>query len=559
MANLNIIRCFRRKGPVNRRRPGSGGRRHPRRIELLEQRALLDASGLTAVSDRYFTLSFAEDTTEIAGIESSLFAELDQRFGRDEWQTTILQAFQTWAATIATDVGLVQETGRHAFGTAGPTTSDNRFGDVRIGARPLADNVMAISVSQESHVAGTWAADVVFNSEADFNTLDDLFSVALHEAGHVYGLEHSVDPASPMHIHGVSAANELTIDDIANIRLSHGRRAPDAFEGPDGNDVRERATDIEPVESVEDVDGSGPAVALGDITQPTDVDFYRVEAIGDYRGPVTFRLRTAGVSLLAPNLTIYDADESVIADFKSSTLPDDELRFTIPQADEDDEYFIRIGSATDDAFSVGGYSLIVTFDDALRIDNASIESFARTRIRHPDSDTVDALLSANTRLLDDDGNTNDLVEDATELEASVEFDRAARYQVVASISTPDDVDVYKFATPDKDGILANVSVRSLTPGNLIPHVALLNEDQLPTNSDTLVNGGGEFLLQSTVDADKQYFVQVTGPNDQLFDTGDYELTITFSTKAAQRHSSSRELWVAQPNKTHEHFTSQYPS
>ena len=179
-------------------------------------------------------------------------AILAEAFPQQNWQETILRAFQTWASETNTDIGLVDEEGMHPFGVPGPRRGDDRFGDIRIGARPLADNTMAISVSQNSLVSGTWAADVVLNSEAHFDSLDDLYSVALHEAGHVFGLEHSADPASPMHIHGISAATQLTAGDIGLIRQLHGELLPDAWEGIGGNDQLDSATGVEPIEIIDE-------------------------------------------------------------------------------------------------------------------------------------------------------------------------------------------------------------------------------------------------------------------------------------------------------------------
>ena len=78
------------------------------------------------------------------------------------------------------------------------TQGDTRFGDVRIGAVPLTDNVMAESIPNNLLTQGSWAGDIVLNANAPWSDLHQVFSVALHEFGHVLGMEHSSDPASPM-------------------------------------------------------------------------------------------------------------------------------------------------------------------------------------------------------------------------------------------------------------------------------------------------------------------------------------------------------------------------
>ena len=53
-------------------------------------------------------------------------------------------------------------------------------------------------------------------------------------------------------------------------------------------------------------------VAFGDITTNKDVDMFAIRPPSGYYGPLTFRLQSAGLSLLAPHLSVLDAKGNVV-------------------------------------------------------------------------------------------------------------------------------------------------------------------------------------------------------------------------------------------------------
>ena len=240
------------------------------KVESLESRMMLNGdSGW--ISGPVLTVSLAPDGTEVAGQVSDLFSELGA-LDQDRWQDAVRQAFQTWAKYISTDVSLVNDSG-DPFGIAGPTQGDPRFGDVRIAAVPLANDVIAISVPHDELISGTWAGDVLLNSNAHFSTVSELYSIMLHEAGHVLGLGHSDNPASPMYFHGISSATIPTAQDIADLHSVYGTPA-----GDDQEDVES------PVESTHDDDALDSAEHTGaSREEASDESELRVGA-EDYRG-----------------------------------------------------------------------------------------------------------------------------------------------------------------------------------------------------------------------------------------------------------------------------------
>ena len=80
----------------------------------------------------------------------------------------------------------------------------------------------------------------------------------------------------------------------------------------------------------------------------------------------------------------------------------------------------------------------------------------------------------------------------------------------------------------------DVAVRSQRLGGLVPDVMVFDEDLLPIESRTLVNGGGQFLMQATsIDPNKEYFIRVSSDESTLFTAGDYQLTVSFSDRATE--------------------------
>src|SRR6478672_11866611 len=114
--------------------------KRPLTLERLENRLAPAAFAVPWPEADELTLSFASDGTDAGGRLSSLFRTLDARIPRAVWQREILRAFQTWAVEADINVGVVADRGL-PFGTLGFKEGDPRFGDIRLGAYPMASDV----------------------------------------------------------------------------------------------------------------------------------------------------------------------------------------------------------------------------------------------------------------------------------------------------------------------------------------------------------------------------------------------------------------------------------
>jgi hypothetical protein len=482
------------------------------------------------------TLSFAPDGTKIAGLDSSLFSTFGALGSTEQWQEAILRAFQTWAVETNASIGVVGDSGDD-FGVLGASRRDARFGDIRVGAAPLDSDAIAIAISASDVLSGTWVGDIIFNSNAVLSSIDEVFAVALHEAGHVFGLEHSPDPLSPMHLHGITPSTVLTPLDVLQLQQLYGVPRPDINELGGSNDAAENATTLRLNRVGSLPQGSAPSMAFGAIDSATDVDYFRLQAPAGHAGSLTFVLQTEGISLLAPRLTIVDSGGRQISQSTSTSFFGDKLTIMLPSVTPNERYYAVVDSGRIDVFGMGDYSLVAIVNGLNAVDTVTIDLAADGALRSlPQQEFAklfDAARTGKKPKFNDDLGNNDHAANAVGLTPTPGFLLGSRYEVVGGIADASDIDFYRVEAPSVGGSVLTIHVRSLETPGLIPRVSVFDGDGQPLATNVLVNGAGEYVVQVVgVEPGSDVILGLEAADPAgLFNSGNYKLAVAFGDDA----------------------------
>jgi hypothetical protein len=222
----------------------------------------------------------------------------------------------------------------------------------------------------------------------------------------------------------------------------------------------------------------------------------------------------------------------LLAETESDYPFGDTVSLTIDRLADDGGYYIAVGGAVDGPMGRGGYSLVATWDAILQTTADEIDAVAGGAFRFlPQEQLRDRFEHPGDGYLNDDGHADDEYEASDELETAPGFARHAQYEVLGSISDATDRDYYKLKSPSGPaaGTALYVSVHSLDAGRLWPRIRVFDEDRRPIASTTLVDGGGDVIVQvDGVSAEREYFVAVDSADDYgLFALGNYRLEATF--------------------------------
>jgi hypothetical protein len=419
------------------------------------------------------------------------------------WEGEILRAIQAWAQSANINVDVVPDSG-DPLGAPGAAQADPRFGDIRVAARPLSDNVLAIT-TPSGYLGGTRVGDIVINSNALFSLggkagTYDLYSALLQEVGHAVGVANSTDPASPMFETYGGVRTGLTAGDVASIQALYGARTPDTFEaasgsrGDDGdsrgNGTFQAATEIKVPPAP--AHGLPPSpVVVADISTPQDVDYFKIKTLASNPKGLTFRLN-AGLSLLAPRMTVYGPNGAVLSTVQSVDPQTGVLKVTLRTVQPNAYYTVRVEAATP-AWGVGAYQLKAVFDP----------------------NAPDAVTDATVTTLDD-AHADDTLATPTKLSTGTGYAANTHYTTQATIRDAADVDFYQVRAPKAGANQQNVltvNVRALDPDGLTPLVQVYDSNKQLVDAQVLANGNGTYTVQvANAVSNQNYSIRVAAAN-----------------------------------------------
>jgi hypothetical protein len=501
-------------------------------LERLEDRSTPSTSGVTWPDGGHLTLSFVPDGTQVAGQSSSLFSKLNAVAPSDVWQREIVRAFQTWASQTNVNVGVVADGGQ-TLGTTAVVQGDNRFGDIRIAAIPMAAGTLITNTAFQW--SGTsWSGDIVINTAYRFsvgstgnglglgigngNSKFDLYTAMLNEAGNVFGvLDNTTDPLSAVYHVFNKVKSGLTSGDVSDIRAQYGERAADAYDAAAENGTNASATNL--------------GLALtglsleADVTYDCDVDYYRFSVPILVPGVVGLKVKvtTSGLSTLTPTLDVYNANGWPVGSASATSPLNGNLSVQVgatiagflTQLLGGSTYTVRVAGNNNTAFDVGGYKLDVSLNLA--------------------DGTIVSMLPGDG-LIDPENGANDLLATALALPSRLTPAPDARfdYTYKSSISSGGDVDYYKVvaATGATCTQKMNVLVWALNPDALHPRVDVYDAEGNAVAAQLLANENGTFAIEvgnTTPGAD--YYVKLSALGDG-HDAGNYFLGADFNTNVA---------------------------
>lgn len=484
-----------------------------RDFSQLEERLAPALFGQTWVNPNNVTFSFAPDGTNVAGARSTLTATLGSTMTEAVWQNQIREAFQTWTNVAGLDIRQQSDSG-NPFGSE-TDSLQNSFGngDIRIAARPLSGNVLAITNPPD--MISPWAGEIVLNSNMRFSAdgaagTYQLYTVMLQEIGHALGVNNNpTDTTSVMYETYQTPRTSLAKSDISAIQELYGPRTNDSLEGSSGNATASTATSIGYISQNNDTDA-------GDVKNNTRM-IVRAALVANesdmYRFTLPAGLRTATVefvpaSLLQARIRIFDAGGKLVAE-QAGSGPGSTVSLSVNSLTAGASYTVQVSAEAGSKFAVGSYHFAVgnpslVSQSMLRsifttITNGGVQSV----VVQEDTGTVAA--------------SNNTIATATDLGfASTATNSRWDINAQSQFHTANDVDVYKIQTGKNTPGVMQVAAWATSTANgsgLEPVVSVFNAQGVLQNATVLRNNGSTYIIQITgIQSRSTYYVAIAAKN-----------------------------------------------
>ncbi len=526
-------------------------------FEALQRREMMTVESLAWDGASSLRLSFVPDGTQVADQVSNADEVFSHSATGPEWRSSVAKAFEIWAQYAAINVGVVSDSG-DAMGTRGPVRGDARFGEVRVAGIAMSTDTWAAAVNHDKLSAGTWAGDLLFNTDADWSLhADDLLKVAMHEAGHVLGLPHNPDPASPMHEHGIPSTLVPAASDIALLQELYGLRKADANELSKANDTIADATRIRFSDSSH-FDGTKGLIHYGEISSPSDKDVFFFEFPSGYNGTASIHAVSAGLSQLQFRFTVTDRSGHDLAHGESTAQVGGDVALKVSRPVGDSKLYLHVQPIGDPLSQIGSYAIVAeldglvktTYDETLKIAQTAHRWFASSALSLSNLNLSTLIGSSDHPVLVNDGGVDDSPLNAPRVEPYTDSALRRASLTIGTISTSQDADYFRFRSPKPPsgkvfGMLVNIDALELD--QLIPVVEVLDKQFKSVAFEQFVNGNGNVVVWvPNVQENVDYTVRVASASSTQ-KTGNYELAVTFQENKPQRNVLAvGQLTVASP-------------
>jgi hypothetical protein len=337
------------------------------RLEALESRVVPWAtSGNLWPTPSLITLSFVPDGTDLGGMPSNLFSSMNARFGSPTaWQAQILKAAQVWAKNTNINFAVVSDNGA-PLGSGAYQQGDPGFGDIRIGGYNFENSSLAMAYSPPPINNYSIAGDIQFNTGQVFNigATYDLFTVAMHEFGHALTMSHSSVLTASEYLAYTSVKTGLDWDDIFGIRSAYSANQPRSHDYNDtygNNNSFWTATDV-----TQHLQSDLTLLRHDrDITTTSDVDYFKITAPSWFGSTVQFSAQSNGLSLLAPNIWVYNSSFQQIGYASGAGQYGTTVTVTLTnQISAGQVIYVKVDGSDSTPFGTGKYALAMRWASA---------------------------------------------------------------------------------------------------------------------------------------------------------------------------------------------------
>ena len=337
-------------------------------LEDLESRVVLySASGNAWPNPMAITISFMPDGTSLGAVSSNLFSSFNSKPSLNGWQNVIIQAAQAWAQqtninlTVIPDDGAPEGSGLYQQG-------DPQFGDIRIGGYNFGSSTLALTYLPPPVNNFSIAGDMTFNTGQAFNigSTYDLYTVAMHEFGHAFGLNQSSVANAVMYSTYTGRKTGLASDDIAGIQSiysANGPRSADVYNtGGASNGTLSTASSLNSLINTSNLTALVPNL---DISTAGQSEYFSFTAPSGSGSTLEVDMQSSGLSLLSPKVTVYASNgTTVLGTASGAGLYGTTLTLNISGVTPGQQYYVLAQGAATTAMGTGDYALGLNFKGA---------------------------------------------------------------------------------------------------------------------------------------------------------------------------------------------------